>query len=95
MKLPKTFRVGRKKFVVTEVDRLPRDHRGIVKHSAAHVHIARGHRWGTYSPRQRHETLLHEMTHAVLRSMDDRFNTEDFVQPFAEKLAKAIMSARF
>lgn len=44
-----------------------------------------------------HETFWHELTHAILESMDrtDLNNDEDFVEAFSSRLAKAIQSARF
>ena len=44
-----------------------------------------------------HETFWHELTHAILESMDrtDLDNDETFVEEFSNRLAKAIQSARF
>ena len=44
-----------------------------------------------------HETFWHELTHAILESMDrtDLDNDENFVEEFSNRLAKAIQSARF
>ena len=44
-----------------------------------------------------HETFWHELTHAILESMDraDLDNDESFVEEFSNRLAKAIQSARF
>lgn len=44
-----------------------------------------------------HETFWHELTHAILESMDrpDLNNDENFVEEFSARLAKAIESARF
>lgn len=44
-----------------------------------------------------HETFWHELTHAILESMNrpDLDNDENFVEEFASRLAKAIASARF
>ena len=43
------------------------------------------------------ETFWHELTHAILESMDrlDLNNDEHFVEEFSSKLSKAIQSARF
>ena len=44
-----------------------------------------------------HETFWHELTHAILESMDrtELNNDENFVEEFSARLAKAIASARF
>ena len=44
-----------------------------------------------------HETFWHELTHAILESMDrhDLDNDESFVEEFSARLSKAIQSARF
>lgn len=44
-----------------------------------------------------HETFWHELTHAILESMDrtELNNDEKFVEEFSSRLAKAIQSARF
>lgn len=44
-----------------------------------------------------HETFWHELTHAILESMDrtELNNDENFVEEFSSRLAKAIQSARF
>jgi hypothetical protein len=95
MKLPKTFRVGRKKYQVHNVHSIRRGYRGLVTHSKGEVLIAKRGPHVQYTPSEQHETLLHEMVHAVLFDMDSKYNTEAFVEPFARKLSKAIMSARF
>jgi hypothetical protein len=43
------------------------------------------------------ETFWHELTHAILESMDrtDLNNDENFVEEFSSRLTKAIASARF
>jgi hypothetical protein len=43
------------------------------------------------------ETFWHELTHAILESMDCTAlnNDENFVEDFSSRLAKAIQSARF
>ena len=44
-----------------------------------------------------HETFWHELTHAILESMDrtELNNDEHFVEEFSNRLAKAIQTARF
>jgi hypothetical protein len=43
------------------------------------------------------ETFWHELTHAILESMDrpDLNNDENFVEEFSSRLSKSIQSARF
>jgi hypothetical protein len=95
MKLPKTFKTGQKKYTVEMVDALARGCRGRVVYDHAKVYVAKRGLWCAHTQEQMHETLIHEMVHAVLHEMGDDYNKEKFVEPFAKKLSQTILSARF
>lgn len=95
MKLPKSFKVGHKKYSVHEYPTLDDCNQGVVYYERREVHIARRGLFTRYTPKQKHEVLIHEMVHAVLHDMGSKYNREEFVEPFAAKLSAAILSARF
>ena len=88
--IPKTFRLANRTWRVNRVPFLSKKDRGLVDHITRDVYVAYKGR----TLKQQHETLLHEMTHAVLNEVDPAYNREPFVEEFAKQLSKAILSAR-
>lgn len=97
--LPKRLTIGRTRFAVKLVQRLPGDICGcFVAPPDAELRIARTALDGLqrYPPRQRHATFCHELTHAILWSMGHQlWRNEKFVDAFSERLSQALLSADY
>lgn len=93
--IPKELRVGYKKYKVQVKTYLPYYRQGQVTYNPYLIELAKHGPVAPYTQKEQFTTLLHEITHAVLEDMDSRYNRESFVKPFAEKLASALMSAKF
>ena len=97
--LPKKVKVGTNWYSVDIADTMrDRMYMGEVHYAKRTITLARKSYHGVplkLSALQ--ETFWHELTHAILESMDrtELNNDEHFVEEFSSRLAKAIQSARF
>lgn len=97
--LPKKVKVGNNWYSVDIADTMrDRMYMGEVHYAKRTITLARKSYHGVplkLSALQ--ETFWHELTHAILESMDRTAlnNDEHFVEEFSSRLAKAIQSARF
>ena len=97
--LPKKVKVGTNWYSVDIADTMrDRMYMGEVHYAKRTITLARKSYHGIplkLSALQ--ETFWHELTHAILESMDrtELNNDEHFVEEFSSRLAKAIQSARF
>jgi hypothetical protein len=97
--LPKKVKVGDNWYSVDIADTMrERLYMGEVHYAKRTITLARNSYHGIplkLSALQ--ETFWHELTHAILESMDctELNNDENFVEEFSNRLAKAIQSARF
>lgn len=96
MKIPKRIRVGRKKYEIKIVRKLPRQLRG---HWSSKGTILIGNRNAFnahYTKKHKAEAFWHELTHAILHDMRHAsWKNETFVTGFAKRLNDAIHSAEF
>lgn len=99
MKIPKSIRVGKKKYSVHQVKHM--DKKGImgaVNYNASCILLAthsnvRGVR---FKKEEMADTFWHELTHAILKDMGSKLESDEkFVSGFSDRLTKAILSARF
>lgn len=99
MKIPKSIKVGKKKYSVHQVKHM--DKRGImgaVNYDAGCIFVAthsnvRGTR---FKKEEVADTFWHELTHAILKDMGSKLESDEkFVSGFSDRLTKAILSARF
>lgn len=99
MKIPKSIKVGKKKYSVHQVKHM--DKRGImgaVNYNASCIFLAthsnvRGVR---FKKEEIADTFWHELTHAILKDMGSKLEADEkFVSGFSDRLTKAILSARF
>ena len=96
--LPKTIRVGKKRYSIEVVETMLQHRMGSVDHDTQRITIGRkstsGHR---YSQAIMTDTFWHELVHAILNDMGRHTLNQDeqFVTGFANRLTKAIQSARF
>lgn len=99
MKIPKSIRVGKKKYSVHQVKHM--DKKGImgaVNYNASCIFLAthsnvRGVR---FKKEEIADTFWHELTHAILKDMGSKLEADEkFVSGFSDRLTKAILSARF
>jgi hypothetical protein len=96
--IPKTIRVGKKRYSIEIVETLLQHRMGAVNFDNAQIKIGRksmsGHR---YTQAMMTDTFWHELVHAILNDMGrNTLNAdEQFVTGFANRLTKAIQSARF
>ena len=100
MKLPRKVRVGNKHYSVEIVETMAhRGRMGDVNHDRKRITIGqRSNVTGrVFKPEDIADTFWHELTHAILADMGmhDLNNNERFVTGFANRLTKAIQTARF
>ena len=97
--LPKKIQIGDKWYSVDVVESMrERAMMGEVHYGKRTITLARKSYHGVpLKLSALHETFWHELTHAILESMDrtDLNNDENFVEEFSNRLARAIQSARF
>ena len=97
--LPKKVKVGDNWYSVDIADTMrDRAYMGEVHYAKRTITLARKSYHGVpLKLSALHETFWHELTHAILESMDrtELNNDENFVEEFSARLAKAIQSARF
>jgi hypothetical protein len=100
MKLPRKVRVGNKHYSVEIVEAMAqRGRMGDVNYPTKCITIGqRSNVTGrVYKPEAIADTFWHELTHAILEDMgmDTLNKNERFVTGFANRLTKAIQTARF
>jgi hypothetical protein len=98
MKIPKSFRVGKKKYKVIEVliadD--PTCVKGGVNFALQEVTIGHYVNRRKMGERERDAVFWHEAVHAMLKDMDSRKNNdEQFVEGLAQRITDLIYTARF
>ena len=98
MLIPKKVKVGRKWFDVEMLDTMPKKGTmGRAFFQSQLIQIAqRSNRTGrTFKPAEISDTFWHELTHAILHDMEHPlWEIERFVSGFAERLNRAVNSAR-
>lgn len=100
MKLPRKVRVGNKHYSVEIVETMAqRGRMGGVNYAAKRITIGQSSNLTgkAYKPEAVADTFWHELTHAILADMGmhNLNNNEQFVTGFANRLTKAIQTARF
>lgn len=97
MKLPKTFKVGRKRYEVQTYKRVGYNLRGIVYYGPGAINLSTHERDGTQrEPKVVTQAFWHEVVHTILHDMGHKLNKdEDFVDGVAERLTQVVNTARF
>lgn len=97
MRIPKQLRVGRKVYTIERVPMLRNGNvTGLVYYGQQTIKIARGSNHWQYTPTQQFNTFWHELTHAILKDMGSKLEADErFVTAFADRLTKAITTAKF
>jgi hypothetical protein len=97
--LPKKVQVGSKWYSVDVVESMRRKSEvGRVTYGTQKIELARRTHHGIpLKLTALEETFWHELTHAILHDMGEHSlnNRENFVEEFAQRLARAIRTARF
>jgi hypothetical protein len=97
--LPKKVQVGSKWYSVDVVESMRRKSEvGRVTYGTQKIELARRTHHGIpLKLTALEETFWHELTHAILHDMGEHAlnNRENFVEEFAQRLARAIRTARF
>lgn len=97
MKLPKSIRVGSKRYVVATSDSGGKN-LGFIDYDDRCVFVStRNPKTGKLrTERQQAYSFWHEMTHAILKDMGHKLEAnEEFVDAFAIRLNDAIHNAKF
>jgi hypothetical protein len=95
MLIPKKIKVGLKWYAVEMLDTMPsKGKMGRVFFTSKLIQIGlRSNR--TFKPAEISDTFWHELTHAILHDMEHPlWKNERFVSGFAERLNRAVNSAR-
>ena len=99
MELPKKIKVGDRWYSVEIVETMERRaHMGYVYYGTGAIEIAKKSNVTNkrYSNEGVSDTFWHELTHAILYDMGSNlYSNEKFVTRFANRLSKAINTARF
>jgi predicted SprT family Zn-dependent metalloprotease len=99
MELPKKIKVGDRWYSVEIVETMERRaHMGYVYYGTGAIEIAKKSNVTNkrYSKEEVSDTFWHELTHAILYDMGSNlYNNEKFVTRFANRLCKAINTAKF
>jgi predicted SprT family Zn-dependent metalloprotease len=99
MELPKKIKVGDRWYSVEIVETMERRaHMGYVYYGTGAIEIAKKSNVTNkrYSNEEVSDTFWHELTHAILYDMGSNlYSNEKFVTRFANRLSKAINTARF
>ena len=99
MVIPKQMKIGKKRYKVTVVPKMPiKNDMGRTYYAQQEIMVGLAHNPTgiPYSHAQINETFWHEVTHAILFEMNSplAFN-ERFVDQFGYMLSKAIFTAKF
>ena len=99
LNLPKKIRVGTRWYSVEVVEAMRnKSEMGRVHYDKRTIELAkRTHHGVPFRLSALEETFWHELTHAILHDMGEHQlnNRESFVEEFANRLARAIQTARF
>ena len=100
LQIPKTIRVGAKRYSIEVVETMLRQRiMGTIDYNNKTIKVGRKSNvtGRAYTQAMMSETFWHELTHAILNDMgEDSLNKDEkFVTGFAHRLTKAIRSARF
>lgn len=98
MKIPKQVTVGSKRYRIERPAKMRSPLLGYIHYEKRTITVARRNAWaGTpRTARQQAATFWHEITHAILKDMDHRLESnERFVEAFAQRLTTVIYTARF
>ena len=100
MPIPKTIRVGKKRYSIEVVEALlQRRVMGHIDHDKQLIQIGRRSNYTgkAYTQAMMTDTFWHELVHAILNDMGQTTLNKDekFVSEFSRQLTKAIKSARF
>lgn len=99
MELPKKIKVGDRWYSVEIVETMERKaHMGYVYYGTGAIEIAKKSNVTNkqYTNDEISDTFWHELTHAILYDMGSNLHSnEKFVTRFANRLAKAINTAKF
>lgn len=99
MDLPKKLKVGDRWYSVEIVETMQRKAQmGYVYYGTGEIQVAKKSNVTNtpYTNDEIRDTFWHEVTHAILYDMGSNlYNNEKFVTRFANRLAKAINTARF
>lgn len=92
MRIPKQLRVGRKVYTIEHVPRMRKNYvTGLVNYDKQTITVAKN-----YSSSEQFNTFWHELTHAILKDMGSKLEADErFVTAFADRLTKAITTAKF
>ena len=97
MEIPKTIKVGRKRYKILRPETLT-GKRGDIFYEQGVIRVTRFTAYGAArrSPKEEAETFWHELTHAILHDIPHKLWTnERFVTDFSKRLAQAVRSAKF
>lgn len=98
MRIPTQINVGQHRYKVEQVTHSPKANTmGAVSYDTKAIYIARRSRYNQrYSQHEKQDTFWHELTHAILKDMGSHLESDEkFVTAFANRLTKAIASAKF
>ena len=97
MKIPKTMKVGRRRYNIKQVPTLPRHDNGYIWPLRREILLSTQSSHGRDRPAELvAETFWHETTHAILYDMGHSlWKNEEFVRRFSKRLHGAIASATF
>jgi hypothetical protein len=99
MNLPRKLKVGDKWYSIEVVEAMrEKDHMGRVYYPEQKIKIGKKSSTGRkYAKSDIHDTFWHELVHAILADMGEHQLNEDerFVTQFANRLTRAIETAKF
>lgn len=99
MRIPKRLKVGQRWYKVSVVNKMSQHGMmGSTNYNTAQITVAERSTITNkrYKSEQMSDTFWHELTHAILKDMGHRLESnEKFVCDFSSRLNNAILSARF
>jgi hypothetical protein len=100
LQIPKTIRVGNKRYSIEIIETMLRQRiMGTIDYDKQTIKIGRRSNvtGRSYTQTMMSETFWHELVHAILNDLGEHAlnKNEKFVTAFANRLTKAIRSARF
>ena len=99
LQIPKTIRVGSKRYSIEVVETMLRQRiMGTIDYDKQTIKVGRKSNvtGRAYTQAMMSETFWHELTHAVLEDMGSALtDNERFVRAFANRLSDAVDSAKF
>jgi hypothetical protein len=95
MVIPKEFRLGRKRYTVSLLEKMYRGVYGRCYPSAGCITVATTFRGTPRTPKHMAETFWHEVTHCVLHDMGHPlWKDEKFVTAFSQRLNQVVHTAK-